>query len=207
MQKCYRGLAAALLCVVLMAGGCGKEEAAYTSGVSAVQLITEETKQPDSEISQEQNTEEQVRRYVYVCGAVNDPGVYPIEENMRVFEAVALAGGFNEQADTQWGNQAESVHDGQKLYIYTKEETSQMESEAAAQSRSSGENSDGRVNINEASRDLLMTLPGIGESKADAVIQYRNEHGVFGSIEEIQNVPGIKNAVFQNIKDHITVDS
>ena len=126
---------------------------------------------------------------------------------MRVFEAVALAGGFNEQADTQWVNQAESVHDGQKLYIYTKEETSQMESEAAAQSRSSGENSDGRVNINEASRDLLMTLPGIGESKADAVIQYRNEHGVFGSIEEIQNVPGIKNAVFQNIKDHITVDS
>lgn len=207
MQNCYRGLAAALLCVVLMAGGCGKEKAAYTSGVSEVQLITEETKQSDPETSQEQNTEEQVCRYVYVCGAVNAPGVYPIEENMRVFEAVALAGGFTEQADTQWVNQAEAVEDGQKLYIYTKEETCQMESEAAVQSRSSGESSDGRININEASKDLLMTLPGIGESKADAVIQYRSEHGAFGSIEEIQNVPGIKNAVFQNIKDHITVDS
>lgn len=172
-----------------------------------MQLITEETEKSEPETSREPNTEEQVRGYVYVCGAVNAPGVYPIEENMRVFEAVALAGGFNEQADTQWVNQAEAVEDGQKLYIYTKEETCQMESEAAVQSRSSGESSDGRININEASKDLLMTLPGIGESKADAVIQYRSEHGAFGSIEEIQNVPGIKNAVFQNIKDHITVDS
>ncbi len=162
--------------------------------------------------------------YVYVCGAVASPGVYPVTENMRVFEAIALAGGFSPEADEQWLNQAQTVTDGQRLYVYTVEETRQMkeegaaaqEGEAAAQNpgQTDAENAscnqlstaeDGRININTADQETLMMLPGIGEVKAEAIIQYRTEHGSFASIEEIQNISGIKNAVFSKIRDLITV--
>ena len=64
---------------------------------------------------------------------------------------------------------------------------------------------DGRVNLNRASKEELMTLPGIGEAKAEAILQYRTEHGGFGSIDEIKQISGIKDGVFEKIKDKITV--
>jgi competence protein ComEA len=151
--------------------------------------------------------------YLYVCGAVAVPGVYPVYPGMRVYEAIALAGGFSEEADEQWLNQAETVQDGQRLYVYSREETQQMKSEgitadqtSASQAVSGSPNdTNGKININTADRETLMTLPGIGEAKADAMISYRQEHGSFSSIEEIQNISGIKNAVFSKIKDRITV--
>ncbi len=175
--------------------------------------------------------------YVYVCGAVKEPGVYPITADMRVCDAVKLAGGFSPEADEEWLNQAAAVSDGQKLYIYTTEETDLMRasgmsaeglsgtSDAAASGSAgsasadgtdstaaagagtgtSGTEDSGKVNLNTAARDELMTLPGIGESKADAILSYREEHGAFASIEEIQNISGIKSGVFSQIKDFITV--
>ncbi|MCD7762969.1 MAG: helix-hairpin-helix domain-containing protein [Lachnospiraceae bacterium] len=168
---------------------------------------------------------EAVVGYVYVCGAVKEPGVYPITADMRVCDAVELAGGFSSEADEEWLNQAAAVSDGQKLYIYTKEETELMRASGmtaegmntldgsvsgstngAGTGETNGtDSSDGRVNLNTATRDELMTLPGIGESKADAIIAYREEHGTFASIEEIQNISGIKSGVFSQIKDLITV--
>ncbi len=187
---------------------------------------------------------EAVIGYVYVCGAVKDPGVYPVTADMRVCDAVALAGGFSSEADEEWLNQAAVVSDGQKLYIYTIEETGLMRasgmtaegmngSSETTDSGSTGStgadnangadaadtgsttvpadggsgsgSADGRVNLNTATRDELMTLPGIGESKADAIIAYRSEHGAFASIEEIQDISGIKSGVFSQIKDFITV--
>lgn len=162
--------------------------------------------------------------YVYVCGAVVTPGVYPINPGMRVFEAIALAGGFSQKADEEWLNQAQTVQDGQRLYVYSKEETQQMQQEgttvdgdsmisadmgtgmeASGASGTSVVEDGTKININTADRETLMTLPGIGEAKAEAVIQYRTEHGSFTSIEEIQNISGIKTAVFSKIRDLITV--
>lgn len=153
--------------------------------------------------------------YVYICGAVVNPGVYQVTEGTRVFEVIALAGGLTAQADDQWLNQAETVRDGQKLQIYTKEETAALkEAGQAAGTDGSGEGDPGtsggasgeeKVNINTADRNLLMTLPGIGEAKAEAILKYRQEHGNFGSIEDICQVSGIKEAVFSNIEDRITV--
>ncbi|MCD7746506.1 MAG: helix-hairpin-helix domain-containing protein [Lachnospiraceae bacterium] len=189
---------------------------------------------------------EAVIGYVYVCGAVEAPGVYPITADMRVCDAIELAGGFSPEADEEWLNQASAVSDGQKLYVYTREETSLMKEsgmtaegmgidsswsgssgkvdsttnnssagsgsseDVVAADGSAGQNggtsvSDGKVNINTATREELMTLPGIGESKADAILAYRSEHGAFASIEEIQNISGIKSGVFSQIKDLITV--
>lgn len=159
-------------------------------------------------------TEPMSEGYVYVCGAVARPGVYPLYAGMRVFEALELAGGFTEEADTEWLNQAETLRDGERLCVYTREETrllreeqdvSGMNPQQEPSGPGSAGQSDGKVNLNTADREQLMTLPGIGEARADAIIQYRTERGAFASIEEIQNISGIKGAVFSKIKDQITV--
>ena len=160
--------------------------------------------------------------YVHVCGAVQHPGVYPMAEGTRVYEAVALAGGFLPEADEQWLNQAAVIGDAQKLYVYSKEETRQMEAEPLRNSWTGGEealqnpgtagdadapssNVAVLVDLNTASKEELMTLPGIGEAKAEAILQYRSEHGGFSCAEDLLQISGIKEGVFSRIKDRITV--
>ena len=126
-------------------------------------------------------------------------GVYELPENSRVYEAVAMAGGMTEDAGMEAVNQAEFVTDGQMLRIPTMEEV------AAAQEESESNVDDGLLDINRASVADFMTLPGIGQSKAEALFQYREAHGRFSSIEEIMNVDGIKEGVFNKIKDSIKV--
>ena len=116
-----------------------------------------------------------------------------------VYEAVAMAGGMTEDAGMEAVNQAEFVTDGQMLRIPTMEEV------AAAQEESESNVDDGLLDINRASVADFMTLPGIGQSKAEALFQYREAHGRFSSIEEIMNVDGIKEGVFNKIKDSIKV--
>ncbi|MFQ9509604.1 MAG: helix-hairpin-helix domain-containing protein [Lachnospiraceae bacterium] len=143
--------------------------------------------------------------YVFVCGAVNNPGVYDAEDGARVFELIAMAGGFTESAVTDYLNMAEKVRDGEKLYVPTVDEI-KAGSENTVNAHSPGffnETSDPYININLATMDQLMTLPGIGEAKAKAIIQYRETNGRFSDISEIKNIPGIKEAVFEKIKDLI----
>ncbi|MCD8076005.1 MAG: ComEA family DNA-binding protein [Lachnospiraceae bacterium] len=247
-----RGLATALLCVVLTgASGCGERGTLYTAGLTVETestaenlLSSAETESAEEDTRSLAETEsaqegglslaetetEAILGYVYVCGAVKEPGVYPIRGDMRVCDAIAQAGGFSLGADEEWLNQAAAVRDGQKLYVYSTEETALLKASGAsaegmssetagmlsegnstadeAVSAGSGEaadTSDGKVNLNTATAQELMTLPGIGEAKAAAILAYRSEHGAFASIEEIQNISGIKSGVFSKIKDLITV--
>lgn len=140
-----------------------------------------------------QNTE-QGNLYVYVCGCVNAPGVYEAAQGTRVYQVLEMAGGFTDVADTAYLNMAEVIVDGQKLYIPEVGEESSIQ-----------QNESSLVNINKADKAQLMTLPGIGESKAMDIINYRNSSGGFKSIEDIKNVSGIKDAAFNKIKDLITV--
>lgn len=140
--------------------------------------------------------------FVYVCGEVNSPGVYELEEGSRVYEAIEAAGGVLEGADLDSVNQAELLTDGQQIKIYSKEEMSQGTS---LYSESGTAASSGKVNINTADKTLLMTLPGIGESRAGDIIKYRDEHGLFSSIEDIKNISGIKDKMFEKIKDYIEI--
>ncbi len=159
---------------------------------------------------------------VYVCGAVQEPDVYYLPVGARIYDALQAAGGFTEDADSQWLNQAQPLTDGQMLLVYTAQETAQMELEGAKRGEntsgtvSSGSGSSGGaasgtgtdssiVNLNTGTKEQLMTLPGIGESKADAIIRYRTETGMFGCVEDIMNISGIKNSTFDKIKDKITV--
>ena len=151
-------------------------------------------------ISGEENSGETVEEkiFIHVCGEVNCPGVYELEAGSRIFEAIDMAGGITKKAAADSINQAEVLKDGQRIYVPSKEETEN-------QKNGLGAVSDGKVNINRASKEELMTLPGIGEAKADAIIRYRQEKGNFDSIEEIMEIEGIKEGVFRKIQDQITV--
>lgn len=137
---------------------------------------------------------------IYVCGAVVNPGVYYIEADSIKKDALDAAGGFLEDAAVEYINLAEPVKDGEKIYFPYEGE---LESGIGVVIPSEDE---GKVNINTASADELMTLPGIGANKADAIIKYRDEYGPFDSIEDIKAISGIKDGVYNNIKDFIVVN-
>lgn len=159
--------------------------------------------------------------YVYVCGAVHVPGVYRMEEGQRLCDAVALAGGMTDDAEATSLNLAADISDGMMLVVPTRQEWEagifvtgadgipvRKQNPASDEGVMAGEKSsadDGLVNINEATADQLCTLPGIGKTKAESIVSYRQEHGSFGSIDEIQRVNGIKKALYEKIKNKIKV--
>lgn len=174
----------------------------------------EETSEQAKEVAQS-TTEESTVLYVYICGQVQQPGVYSLQSGQRVNDVVNMAGGFTKEAHEESLNLARKVVDGEQIYVMSKEEaaTSTALREMLTQSASEEETADSsqeaasqKVNINTASKEQLMTLSGIGESKAESILAYRQENGPFQSIEEIKQITGIKDGVFNKIKDQITTD-
>lgn len=154
--------------------------------------------------------------FVYVCGAVKHSGVFELPQGSRVYEAIALAGGFCKNAYEKGINQAEEIQDGDMIEVLTMKEHSELEKDsgypAARQDNESktqpaaGSRSDEQIDlidINTASAAQLMTLNGIGEAKAASIIAYRESHGGFSSVEEIMNVSGIGEGVYAKIQDKI----
>ena len=153
---------------------------------------------------------------VYVCGAVKKPGVYTLSGGCRVCDAIEAAGGFQKNASTDYWNQAEYVTDGQMIDVPTRDEVEKEDAEAkaekasekSAQSAGNGTPSaDGKIDINSATREQLMQIPGVGESRADNIIRYRETTGKFSKIEDIMNVTGIKEGLFAKMKDYISTGS
>lgn len=167
--------------------------------------ITPQT-EPDS---LEKEREETKTLVVYVCGAVSQPGVYELSEDSRLYEAITMAGGFSPDADAAYHNLARNLSDGERIYILTTEETKlltveqQVAGEEKKDTNSSAEET--RINLNTATTEQLTSLPGIGEAKALAIIEYRNKAGRFESTEEIMNVNGIGEAMYEKIKDKIMI--
>ncbi len=224
MQK--RVLLAVLLALVL--SGCapqGKEivltdAATGSASIADETAIDEEAKDSSEKESSKEDPEpsEEVKKkpasiFVYVCGAVERPGVYELIEGGRIVDAVEAAGGFLDTADQTYVNLAALLDDGIKLYIPTLQETMEpstlqaetFDKENASLGSSNGGASSGLININLATREELTTLPGIGNATAEKIVSYRQQHGSFKSIEDIMNVSGIKDKLFSKIKDHITV--
>lgn len=160
-------------------------------------VLPSESGQETDQTEPQQESKESV--FVYVCGQVQNPGVYELPGGARACEAVKAAGGMTKSAATESVNLATILIDGEKLYIPSMEENSSAIGEEAISSY------DGKINLNTADKTLLMTLPGIGEARAEAVIAYRTQHGGFQDITEIMNISGIKQAAFDNIKDLISV--
>lgn len=161
--------------------------------------------------------------YVDVCGAVANPGVFQLAAGSRVFQAIEAAGGYLPEAVQNCVNRAGVLTDGQQLYILTQEEMERQGLDPAEMAGASdgqmngsagtGQNTgmtaqvqqDNRININTADEAQLTTLTGIGATRAQAIIAYREENGPFAAIEDIMNVQGIKEGTFAKIKDEIVV--
>ncbi|MBC5668204.1 ComEA family DNA-binding protein [Eubacterium sp. BX4] len=143
--------------------------------------------------------------YVYVTGAVKKPGVYAVKQGSRVFEVIEKAGGMIKAAKKDYINQAETVADSQNINIITKKQYKKLISNEKNQNNDNKTGS-GKININSADVAELTGLSGIGEAKAKAIIQYRNENGNFTNIEDIKKVSGIGDALFKKISNEITAN-
>ena len=188
------------LAAALVAAGCaGKDEESLEElSVSA----ESETEKEGAVPQEEQEPAETV--YVNVCGAVNAPGVYELKKDARVFEAITLAGGMTAEAAPEAVSQARTVADGEQIYVPTVREV-QMQGAGVEDIVTGNADVSGKVNINTAGKEELMTLTGIGEAKAQSILDYREEHGQFGSIEDLMLIEGIKEGVFNKIKEDITI--
>lgn len=181
----HRKIKIMMLIILLLFGvsACGQEESEQLS------LETMETEEP---IEEDGDADDRI--FVYVCGAVLCEGVYEMPSGSRVYEAIQKAGGFADDAAVTSVNQAEVLQDEMQLYIATIEEAEAEQIQ-----------DDGKVDLNNATKEQLMTLPGVGESKAGLIIQYREEHGKFQTIEDVMNISGIKEGLFGKIKEYIKV--
>ena len=145
---------------------------------------------------------------VHICGEVQTPGVYELTVDSRICDVLLLAGGFTTNADTEAVNMAAGIEDGMQIVIPA--ETDRTSETTGNSSDRTGETAAGKtesqpVNINKADKETLMSLPGIGAGKAEAVIAYREAGGVFKDIKDIMLVDGIKEGVYAKIKDKICV--
>ncbi|MGI6007769.1 MAG: helix-hairpin-helix domain-containing protein [Ruminococcus sp.] len=185
-----------LLIMALVLGGCG-EEVVY-------QLEDTRTEEENNSFGEQEAEEpeelEKSTVVVHVCGAVVYPGVYELEAGSRAAQAVEAAGGLTEEACEESLNQAKLLSDGEQIRVLTKEEA-----QTGAVPADGAEAAGGRININTADAVQLSGLNGIGETKAAAILAYREEHGGFDRIEDICEVDGIGEKTFEKIKDSITV--
>lgn len=137
--------------------------------------------------------------YIHITGAIVKPGVYQMKDRDRVIDAVNKAGGFREDAFSEHVNLAKLLEDEEKIHIPSVSEYEKMTADT-------GFHKDKKVNINQAGVEELKTLSGVGDSKAAAIVEYREKNGRFKHIEDIMNISGIKKTMFNKIKDRISVD-
>ena len=182
------------------------------------------------DIKKDEEEEEEVYYQVDIKGEVINPGIYTVKEGSRVIDVIRLAGDLTEVADTSVLNLSKKVKDEMVIIVYSYDEvnsfTETKEKEEIEQEACLSQNGiqndacikdstddtssssvviSGKVSLNTATLDELMTLPGIGEAKAQAIIEYREEVGAFQNIEELKEVSGIGDAIFDQIKENITI--
>lgn len=216
-----------IFCLFLF--GCSKESFLLSSKDSSSTIVLKEEillPQETSEMVFEESKESEVGKIaeekseeiaVHICGAVNNPGVYYFKEKQRVHEGIVKAGGFREDADMDYLNQALFLEDGMKIIVPTKEETKLLKDSKEGNGEkeflqgtsfstlNETKEQKQKINLNTADKALLCTLPGIGESRAESILAYRQEHGDFEKTEDIMKVSGIKEAAYEKIKEYVTV--
>lgn len=185
------------------------------------EIIKEDKVIKKNDINKTETPNEKIK--VDIKGQINSPGIYELPNESRVIDVVNIAGGLTEDADTSVINLSKKINDEMVIIIYSKdqvknfEKTKEIEKQVQEKCTKNEEyslNNDaciktesimtGKVNINTATKEELMSLQGIGESKANDIIKYRETNGNFNSIEDIKKVTGIGESVFASIKENIT---
>lgn len=193
--------------------------------------IVEENKEivKTNKKSLEKKVTDNIEKYkVDIKGEINNPGIYSLEKDKRVIDVIVLAGGLTENADTSVLNLSKKITDEMVIIIYSKEQVNDfkktkeiekqveekcikvdedsLKNDACITSNSNNQGQvNGKINLNTASIEELMTLPGIGESKAKDIIKYRETNSGFKSIDELTNISGIGESTLAQIKENITV--
>ena len=185
-----------VLCLPLFLGACAGTKETVLPEES---FLSEETERAEQTAEAAEDVPERVC-FVHVCGAVKREGVYELPEGSRVFEAIAAAGGLLEDAEASAVNQAQLVADGSRLRI-----PFAGESAADRDAAGTGNGNGGLIDINTATLQELQTLSGIGPKRAQDIIRYRETHGAFLRIEDLMRVDGIKQKLFEQIREQITV--
>ncbi len=165
------------------------------------QIVQIEESTVDESVISQDNSDDSDREdliWVHVCGEVQNPGLYSFPEGSRVYDAVEAAGGFTKEADQDSVNLAMSLMDEGKVYIPSLEDKNEL-SDAASHP------SDGKVNLNTATLDDLMSLPGIGAKRAEAILALRKAKGSFQKVEELLEADGIKEGIYEQIKGFVKV--
>ena len=188
----------------------------------------------EESIEQNKEEKEEIKKIkVDIKGEVKKPGVYELEEGKRVNDVIKKAGGLTENADTTLLNLSKNLTDEMVIIIYNKSEIEKIRkdlttpqtiiqyiekecscpdtiNDACIKKAETKENKeeaskDNKISINRGTLEELMTIPGIGESKAHAIIEYREKNGNFKNIEEIKNISGIGDTTFDKFKEYITI--
>ena len=186
------------------------------SDIKVVDIFKEENNEEAKKEDLIDKEQEVLKVIVDIKGKVNNPGVYEVENGKRINDVINMAGGLTEEADTSNINLAKIVNDEMTIIIYSKEEVlEKFKNEVCicncpyitndACITKTNNNISDLININTASKEQLMNLPGLGETKAQSIIEYRERNGNFKSIDGVKEVSGIGEAIFEKIKDYITV--
>ena len=175
--------------------------------------------------NQKEEKENEIMYKVDVKGEIISPGIYTLPATSRVIDVIEAAGGLTEQANTTVINLSKKISDEMVIIVYSNEDvanftkTKEIEAEVQKECQQKDENTlkndaciceeetknTGLISLNKATIEELITLPGIGEAKAKDIIAYRSDNGLFKSIEEVKNIPGIGDSLFAKIKDYITI--
>lgn len=198
-------------------------------------IVSEKNNSNIKEIDNKGEVLEKIYYYIDIKGYVNNPGVYSLEKGKRVVDAINIAGGLKKDANTSLLNLSKEIFDQMVIVIYSNSEIKEYENlnkikkqeekicsdkiiNDACISNSNNNNNDTtsdiktddsnklfKININTATKEELMTLKNVGESKALAIIEYRNKNGLFKTIDDLKNVSGIGDKLFESLKENITV--
>lgn len=233
LNKILLGIIIALqimtISIVVLCSDCYKKDE-QESKENEISLV-EKNESLEEEITTKDESTNKVR--VDVKGAVKKTGVYELDSGARVIDAINLAGGLKSSASTKYLNLSKKVTDEMVIYVYTTTQIKNMnvsesvkeecscslidcsscaganiilsDSNSNVSDSTSSEVSNGKVSINNGTKEELMTLSGIGESKALAIIEYRTSNGGFTNLEDIMNVSGIGESAYSKIKDYITL--
>jgi len=208
----YRPFIFSMICIyVFFSSGCTSRTERFLEENTEAFTAEEQSDQSEQGEAEEQDDEASALPsviYVDVCGHVARPGVYTFTEGSRIYEAIEAAGGFTEEAAVTAVNRADFLSDAMQLYIPSQEEfygSGDIPATSSAAAGTTSSSDDGTIDLNTAGMDQLCTLPGIGESKASAILAYRDKYGPFASVEELMQVNGIKEGTFAKIKDRIAV--
>lgn len=199
-----------ILCILLFSGSfvflgyrknhlIGQEEITLTMDSSSDELLNSGSSDSEKMVASHDS-----EMAVYVSGAVKHPGLFRFHGKARVSDAIDAVGGFCKNASTDSINMARILEDGEQIHILTRKQAKS----AGKQAGVSAQNTSGKgdlININQASKEELMQLPGIGESKALAIIAYREKNGNFQTTKDLMQISGIKEGVYNKIKEYITV--